>query len=355
MKINAKELQKAISTLAPLTTRRTGNLLTNCFCAVLAEDGIKLVATNGEEYSSSWVTSKGVISPMADVVCIPALPFVSAIQNAQQEEISITFKDNTLILKSGGTTTIKTQSAERFPKEPEDKFTEIGCETADLAYTLGRLSKFPACQPSENRPMLENIQCTLNGKMECTVMDGRIFATCVKQTISGDAQVLIPDRQADRIRDALDQEGARFKVGEKHILVEHDQGASYFRLMEVPKWPKLPPIKELGEPIGQIDIDSFKEHISIASQMATGDGDVLLECSSSGLTVKSFLQGSGSDYEAPLKGKFKDFKGRFDPKYLKAVSESFTKTVSVYRLDNQIPSLQFSDGELFVCVGGRVL
>lgn len=319
------------------------------FDVKLAGD-LDVMASSGEEWSRLLVDYH---SPSKDGcnLCVPAAQFCAAITNAQTEEASLSFQEHQVTIKSGGTTVIKTQNSEEFPKEPEDKFKEIGMETKDLAKVLRRVAFVPGRNIGESYPFKEVAQVTCNGAFECESTNGAMYAWAKWPTASGEAVLHVPKNALQRVCDALEQSGASLGLGERYLRVQHDSGASYYRLLEDVKWTSgSVGIKQIGEPLGGISTELFQREMNICSSIAQyAEGDrVLLRSEGKAMQILTKTVKGVATYESEFTGKFSKFDKGFHPQWISLIANQFKgESVKLFAHDN---GLTVTDGELSVVI-----
>lgn len=262
----------------------------------------------------------------AGSVAVPAKVFSDYINTLSAGEIELSFKDDTLTLKSGGSkATIQCLNAADYPTFPEKEGTEY-VFTAEDFHAAVQHTTFSS-SADDARPILTAVLFLFGESLEVVATDGfRLSTTTLQHAALATSQLLLPARALNevmRISTRKQSETVAFTVSEKlkQVFFSFDGIEILVRLMEgeFPPYQKIIPAEFATQVV--FDGNEFNQKLKTAMIFARdASGIIRFQITPDSLKIISSSSAVGTQESSmPLKllaGGEGDVEIAFNAKYL---------------------------------------
>lgn len=228
------ELSDALGKVVKACSTRTTNPILETVKLSAENDGLSLLATDGEISILKKIKAE-VFEEGA--VCVPGKYFAEFIKRLEREQISLSTEGETLLIEyADSQSTLQVLPAADFPAIDTDvDENKVALTAKDLKELIAKTTF--CCAQDDSRPILKG--CLIEAKegiIRFTALDGYRLAVCRKNLVSmrGDLKIVCPGRTLNEIARMLggDEEIIELCVGRNIVLVNIDDTVLTSRLYE---------------------------------------------------------------------------------------------------------------------------
>ena len=228
------ELSDALGKVVKACSTRTTNPILETVKLSAENDGLSLLATDGEISILKKIKAE-VFEEGA--VCVPGKYFAEFIKRLEREQISLSTEGETLLIEyADSQSTLQVLPAADFPAIDTDvDENKVALTAKDLKELIAKTTF--CCAQDDSRPILKG--CLIEAKegiIRFTALDGYRLAVCRKNLVSmrGDLKIVCPGRTLNEIARMLGGAEAIIPlcVGRRIVLVNIDDTVLTSRLYE---------------------------------------------------------------------------------------------------------------------------
>ncbi len=214
------DLSDAVLKVVKACATRTTVPLMECIKISAKNDGITLIATDGEISIQKKI--KAEVYEEGEI-CVPGRYFSDFIKKLEGVQITLYAEGGKMdIIYADSETSMQVLSAEDFPKIDTDINENSVCLKTEELKRLITSTSF-CCASDDSRPILKGCQIVVKGNEVCvTALDGFRLATTKGELISstGDLEIVCPARTLNEIEKMLPAEGeTEIKIQRGNLLV----------------------------------------------------------------------------------------------------------------------------------------
>ncbi len=285
------DLSDALLKVSKACSTRTTNPILECVKITAENDGITLIATDGEISIRRKMRAE-VLEEGA--VCVPGKFFADFIKRLENEQITLsTEQDCVQIRYADSESSMQMLNADDFPAiEANIGENRVELLTKDLKELIAKTTF--CCAQDDSRPILKGVLIrTQDGRICFTALDGYRMAVCKKEILSlhGEISIICPGRTLNEIGRMLgaDEDRIDIFVQKNMLMVSIDDTVLTSRLYEgeFVNVSNIVPRSFAGEVV--VDKNALDESVERAAVLARTDKNsvVTLDVYEGGIGVSS--------------------------------------------------------------------
>lgn len=228
------ELSDAVLKVVKACSTKTTNPILECVKLSAKNDGLTLLATDGEIAIRKCIRAE--VIEEGDI-CVPGKFFADFVKKLEGWQITLATEGEKVQIRYGDSeSALQLLNAEDFPRiETEIRESRIELLSKDLKDLIAQTTF--CCAQDDSRPVLKGVLITAReGCVAFTALDGYRMAVCRKSILgmSGEVHIICPGRTLNEIGRMLgaDDEKIELYVQKNRLLVSIDDTVLTSRLYE---------------------------------------------------------------------------------------------------------------------------
>ena len=228
------DLSDAVMKVVKACSTKTTNPILECIKLTAHNDGLTLLATDGEIAIQKQVKAEVLEE---GVLCVPGKYFADFIKRLEGWQVTLATEGEKVVLSYGSSeSAMQTLNADDFPKiDTQINENRVEILAKDLKELIAKTTF--CCAQDDSRPVLKGcLVQTENGRISFTALDGYRMAICRKSIVSmnADIKIICPGRTLNEIGRMLgaEDETIALNVQKNRLLVCIDDTILTSRLYE---------------------------------------------------------------------------------------------------------------------------